>query len=100
MDTALDLVNGAVKTGIKASARAISKEALEQTAKKGWKAGESITNLTAKGNVPKWSTVRQRHWKNKAISNNKVYDASNISRMQKGLAPQRINPTTGKFESM
>lgn len=36
-------------------------------AKTGWKVGEPITNQTAKGNVPAWSTVRQRFWKNEAF---------------------------------
>ncbi|MEM7176003.1 MAG: tetratricopeptide repeat protein, partial [Chlamydiota bacterium] len=32
----------------------------------GWKVGDPINNLTKSGGVPKWSTVRQRYWKNKA----------------------------------
>jgi RHS repeat-associated protein len=67
-------------------------------AKKGWKLGEPITNLTAKGNVPAWSTVRQRFWKNEALTG--TYSETNLLRMQKGLAPQFRNPTTGLMESM
>ena len=69
-------------------------------AKGGWKVGESITNLTAKGNVPAWSTVRQRFWKNEAFLNGSTYSQNNLLRMQKGLAPQRLNPNTILMESM
>ncbi len=69
-------------------------------AKTGWKVGEPITNLTAKVNVPAWSTVRQRFWKNEAFLNGSAYSESNLLRMQKGLAPQRLNPNTGLMESM
>lgn len=69
-------------------------------AKTGWKVGEPITNLTAKGNVPAWSTVRQRFWKNEAFLNGSTYSESNLLRMQKGLAPQFRNTTTGVMESM
>jgi len=69
-------------------------------AKRGWKVGEPITNLTAKGNVPAWSTVRQRFWKNEAFLNGSTYSESNLLRMQKGVAPQRLNPNTGLMESM
>jgi RHS repeat-associated protein len=69
-------------------------------AKGGWKVGQPITNLTAKGNVPAWSTVRQRFWKNEAFLNGSTYSESNLLRMQKGLAPQRLNPNTGLMESM
>ena len=68
--------------------------------KVGWKVGEPITNLTAKGNVPAWSTVRQRFWKNEALLNGSTYSESNLLRMQKGLAPQFQNPKTGLMESM
>lgn len=66
----------------------------------GWKVGRPITNLTAKGKVPVWSTVRQRFWKNEALFNGSTYSESNLLRMQKGLAPQRFNPNTGLMESM
>jgi RHS repeat-associated protein len=38
----------------------------------GWKVGSPITNLTSKGNVPAWSTVRQRYWKNEAFLMGKI----------------------------
>ncbi|HNA62680.1 MAG TPA: hypothetical protein PKW79_06355 [Rhabdochlamydiaceae bacterium] len=58
----------------------------------GWKVGDSIRNLTKKGNVPSWSAVRARHWKNKALwakHNPNDYGAANIARMEKALAPQK-----------
>ncbi|MEP1032204.1 DUF6443 domain-containing protein [Ekhidna sp.] len=68
---------------------------------KGWKVGDPINNLTNKGNVPSWSTVRQRHWKNRANNaQSGEFSDTNLSRMKKGLAPQRYNPETGKMESM
>lgn len=76
---------------------------------KGWGLGQPINNLTAKGDIPRWSAVRQRHWKNKAylhengqINTQQVYEpnAENIARMKKGLAPRRYNPDIEKFESI
>jgi len=76
-------------------------EDIAESATTGWKVGEPITNLTAKGNLPKWSTVRQRFWKNEAYSSKSgEYSDSNLSRMQKGLAPQYRNAVTGEMESM
>lgn len=75
-------------------------DAIALTAKTGWKVGQPITNLTAKGTLPAWSTVRQRVWKNEAFVNGSTYSESNLLRMQKGLAPQRLNPNTGLMESM
>lgn len=69
-------------------------------ATKGWKPGDPINNLTAAGKVPSWSTVRSRYWKNEAISNPSTYSKRNLSRLEQGLAPQRINPRTGQIESM
>lgn len=70
---------------------------------KGWKVGDKINNRTKFGGVPKWSTVRSRHWKNqaeraKAIPNNQ-YTETDIARMERGLAPQRYNKSEGKYES-
>ncbi|MFN7845118.1 MAG: hypothetical protein ACK5N9_25630, partial [Pirellula sp.] len=67
---------------------------------RGWHVGDPINNLTSKGNVPSWSAVRQRFWKNQAHQNASNYSATNLERMQRGLAPQRLNPHTGKLESM
>jgi hypothetical protein len=66
----------------------------------GWKVGQPINNRTAAGNIPKWGTARQRHWKNEAHIYPSSYFAENIPRMRRGRAPQRINPRTGKIESM
>lgn len=71
----------------------------------GWKVGDPIQNRTWWGGRPKWSTVRQRHWKNRAFeakSNPELYDykKTDIERMKSGLAPQRLNKQTGKVESM
>jgi hypothetical protein len=52
-----------------------------------------------KGNVPAWSTVRQRFWKNEALRNPN-YSQANLDRMKRGLAPQQFNPNTGRLESM
>ena len=68
-------------------------------ATRGWKVGDPINNLTAKGNQPVWSTVRRRYWKNEALNNASKYNAENLRRMKKGLAPQRFNSETGLFES-
>jgi hypothetical protein len=67
---------------------------------RGWRVGDPINNLTAAGDVPSWSTVRARIWKNEAFNNFENYDLFNFSRMQRGLAPQQLNPATGLLESM
>lgn len=73
----------------------------------GWKLGQDITNRTWWGHVPKWSTVRQRYWKNVAYKiksdpnfRPKYNSPENIRRMERGLAPQQENLITGKLESM
>jgi len=75
----------------------------------GWKVGDPVNNLTSNGNVPQWSTVRARHWKNKAmqhanweIDTPQVYEATeaNIARMEKGFAPQVESGEPGKLESV
>ncbi len=72
----------------------------------GWKVGQDITNRTRLGNVPKWSTVRYRYWKNKAyeIKSDPIFrpryaTPENIKRMEKGRAPQQFNDRTGRWES-
>jgi hypothetical protein len=67
---------------------------------RGWKVGDPINNLTSAGNVPKWGSVRQRYWKNEGLSQADNYGATNLERMKRGLAPQRVNPNTGRLESM
>ena len=67
---------------------------------KGRKVGDDITNLTRPGNVPSWEAVRARYWKEAALSQPERYEADQLERMRKGLAPQRTNPKTGEIESM
>ncbi|WP_025667026.1 RHS repeat-associated core domain-containing protein [Aquimarina megaterium] len=68
---------------------------------KGWKVGDPINNLTRAGNVPSWSAVRARHWKNRAKNaKSGEFTKDNLARMKKGRAPQRYNEETGKMESM
>ncbi len=77
----------------------------EVNAVKGWSIGCPIENLTAFGTTPTWTSVRRRYWKNqaeKAQVNPTAYEynATQIERMKKGLAPQRENPITGEIETM
>ncbi|MGE5195860.1 MAG: hypothetical protein ACM3JI_00850, partial [Anaerolineae bacterium] len=70
----------------------------------GWKVGQDIRNRNIFGTVPKWSTVRKRYWKNQALwakSNpgQKQYLPEHLERMEKGLAPQQVNPRTGQLEN-
>lgn len=48
------------------------------------------------------STYRTRHWKARAIETGAVeeFGGSNISRMKKGLAPQRYSGAKGGMESI
>jgi len=75
----------------------------------GWKVGDPINNRTLLGDVPKWSTVRVRHWKNKALDHKEgkvtgklEYEPTpeNIARMEKGIAPQYYNAKIEKWESV
>ena len=59
-----------------------------QGVKKGWKVGDDFRNLTAAGNIPSWSTVRQRYWKNEAFYSPSAYSTTDLDRMKKGLAPR------------
>jgi RHS repeat-associated protein len=67
---------------------------------RGWRVGDPINNLTAAGDVPSWSAVRERIWKNEAFFNASNYSVNDLSRMRGGLAPQQLNPRTGQLESM
>jgi hypothetical protein len=69
-------------------------------ATRGWKLGDPLNNLTREGNVPSWDAVRQRYWRNDALNNSSDYSRANLERMRQGLALQRLNPRTGKIESM
>lgn len=68
---------------------------------KGWKTGDPVNNLTSKGKTPSWSTIRSRHWKNRALNAaDGEFSESNLKRMQKGKAPKLFDPGTGKTESV
>ena len=66
----------------------------------GWRVGDPINRRTLGNRIPFWSTVRARFWKNEAMNNSKNYSPENIARMCEGKAPQRLNPETGRLESM
>ena len=101
-------VIGVFGEGIQAGTKVIlegSEDVVSQIVKdssKGWKVGDDVYDLTAKGNEPSWNTVRQRYWKNEATDPavGEIYGAENIDRMKKGYAPQRYNPDKGGMESM
>ncbi|MFD2872654.1 RHS repeat-associated core domain-containing protein [Mucilaginibacter ximonensis] len=96
--TATNIVTLGDATELKAVAENVADHGVVET--RGWKVGDPITNLTSRGKIPGWSTVRQRFWKNEALLNTGSYSEGNVARMQKGLAPQRFNPETGILESM
>ncbi|WP_041418583.1 hypothetical protein [Simkania negevensis] len=78
----------------------------------GWKVGDPINNRTRSGNIPTWNTVRYRYWRNEALDvkngvitralERKCYEptSENVKRMERGLAPQRLNKDTGLMESV
>lgn len=54
----------------------------------GWRVGDPIENLTAKGTEPAWTTVRARYWKNvahEALPGE--FSAADMARMAKGEPP-------------
>jgi hypothetical protein len=67
---------------------------------RGWHVGDPINNLTSKGDVPSWTAVRERIWKNEAYYRSGKYDVLDRIRMQQGLPPTRINPEAGLLERM
>ena len=66
----------------------------------GWKVGDDISMLTRAGNVPSWTTVRQRYWRNEALTNYKEYSPENLLRMSQGRAPLIPYPSNGKMYPM
>ena len=72
----------------------------KDVAKVGWKVGDDISKLTRAGNVPSWSTVRQRYWKNEALTNFEKYSPENLMRMSHGRAPLIAHPVTKKIYPM
>ena len=89
-DVLIPFVGGIGETtrALKAASQAAEMIDTASDAKKGWKIGEDITSLTKAGNVPSWSTLRSRYWKNKAYYFASEYSEENVSRMMRGLAPQ------------
>ena len=73
-----------------------------ESASKGkrWQVGDPIDAPTASGKNPKWSTLRQRYWKNEAYNNSGNYSASDLARMKKGKAPSVQYPENGQWYSM
>lgn len=68
---------------------------------RGWKKGNPINNLTSQGNVPSWSTIRGRYWKNRGLNaKGGEFSEKNLKRMRKGNAPRLFDPGTGKVESV
>jgi hypothetical protein len=55
-------------------------------AKKGWKVGDDIRNLTKAGKDPSWTALRQRYWKNEAYYHPERYP-NDLKRLKKGRAP-------------
>ena len=86
---------GEVVRAVKVSNKAIdavdtvsdATKAAKRATSAGWKVGDDITNLTKAGNIPSWTTVRNRYWKNEAYYNPNLYLKSDLTRMSKGRAP-------------
>ena len=57
----------------------------KDAAKIGWKVGDDISKLTRAGNVPSWSTVRQRYWKNETIFYKGIMPSETGFRFSSGL---------------
>ena len=66
----------------------------------GWRVGDDISKLTRAGKVPSWSTVRQRSWKNEALTNFEKYSPENLMCMSHGRAPLIAHPVTKKIYPM
>ena len=89
-DVIIPFIGGIGETtrALKVASRTVEAFDTASDAKKGWKVGEDITNLTKSGNKPSWTTLKSRYWKNKAYYFEGDYSAENIKRMKSGLAPQ------------
>ena len=77
---------GVTTRALKAASKATGFIDTAADVKKGWKVGDDITNLTKAGNVPRWSTLRSRYWKNEVHFHPERYK-QDLDRMKKGLAP-------------
>lgn len=68
---------------------------------RGWKPGDHVFNLTARGAEPSATTVRSRYWKNVAAAGGaSLFGSTNTERMAEGKPPERFNPRTKKVEAM
>lgn len=47
-----------------------------------------------------WGKSRTNYWRQESRQNPKAYSPANVERMRNGLAPQRVNPMSGRSESM
>ena len=56
-----------------------------------WQLGEHHASVYRNGKEPSWSAQRARFWKNEAHYNPGDYNSENLSRMERGYAPQREN---------
>ncbi len=68
-----------------------------------WSVGDDVYAPTSRRSEPSWSTVRSRFWKNEAAApgaGDRYGGTENVSRMQRGLAPQRYNVDKGGIEKM
>lgn len=54
-----------------------------------WQLGEHHASAYRNGKEPSWSAQRARFWKNEAHYNPGDYNSENLSRMERGYAPQR-----------
>ena len=92
--------SGYARRGIEVVSSISHADKAKDVARIGWKVGDDISNLTRAGNVPSWSTVRQRYWKNEALTNYKEYSPEDLLRMSQGRAPLALNPNNGKMYPM
>ena len=81
---------GEIAHGAISVAKVVKDEA--KVIKKGWKVGDDIKALTKAGNIPSWSALKQRYWKNVGHYTPDLYPDvggyNNRERMLKGLAPK------------
>ncbi len=66
---------------------------------KRWKRGEPIDKPLGDGSAPSWKTVRERYWKNRAMSSPDEFSRGNLKRLRQGKPPLDFNPRTKKFEA-
>ena len=92
--------SGYARRGVEAVSAISHADKAKCAAKAGWRVGDDFSKLTRAGKVPSWSTVRQRYWKNEALTNFKKYSPENLMRMSHGRAPLVKYEKTGEFYPM